>query len=438
MKVKILPSGLSPLQQLILILTSILITAAGIYSLDLWYLTASSILKKKNDETPPPPRRWPNVSIHLPFYNERRVARRILEACARLDYPKKLLEVIVIDDSNDGTTAIVESFMRETNASVKLIHRNSREGFKAGALQRALEASSGDVIAIFDADFIPPRDFLKQVIPYLYMDDRVAFVQARWTYIDGEFSWYAKAISLAIDIYNKVDQVARYLANLIPHFNGTCAVFRKEAIVEVGGWKADTLAEDLDLSIRLKINGWKHIYLPNLEVPGEIPPTFKALKNQQYRWARGFTECLKKHWKALIAEKNLTFLQRFESIIYLATYTLCPISLVGMGVGAAYALMFPKNFYFENLKNYLLLIFNVILSSVIYTAPLAAATTTIFKSKNTLKDRARGFVKLIYLSIFFYTMLLNYSKAVIDGLFKSRGHFHRTPKTGKGQLTIHS
>jgi cellulose synthase/poly-beta-1,6-N-acetylglucosamine synthase-like glycosyltransferase len=414
------------------------VAAAGIYSLDLWYLTASSILKKKDVETPPPPRCWPKVSVHLPFYNERRVARRILEACSRLDYPRKRLEIIVVDDSNDGTTTIVKGFMRETKTQIRLIHRNTREGFKAGALQRALEASSGDVIAIFDADFIPPTNFLKRVIPYLYMDDRIAFVQARWTYIDGEFSWYAKAISLAIDIYNKVDQIARYLSNLIPHFNGTCAVFKKEALLDAGGWKTDTLAEDLDLSIRLKINGWRHVYLPNLEVPGEIPPTFKALKNQQYRWARGFTECLKKHWRALIAEKKLTLPQRLESIIYLATYTLCPISLIGMGLGIAYAILFPKNFYLENLKNYLLLIFNVILSSIIYTAPLAAATTTIFKSKETLKGRVQGFIKLIYLAIFFYTMLLNYSKAVIDGLLKGGGYFIRTPKIGRGPLTIHT
>lgn len=430
-KVKVLPSGLNPLQQLILILTSMIIAVAGIYSLDLWFLTASSVLKKKDMGKPPPLSRWPKVSVHLPFYNERRVARRILEACSRLDYPRELLEIIVVDDSDDGTTEIVEGFIKEAETQIRLIRRRGREGFKAGALQRALEASEGDVIAIFDADYIPSRDFLKRVIPYLYMDDRIAFVQARWTYIDGEFSWYAKAISLAIDIYNKVDQAARYLSNLIPHFNGTCAVFRKKALLDVGGWNADTLAEDLDLSIRLKMRGWKHVYLPELEVPGEIPPTFKALKNQQYRWARGFTECLKKHWKALIVEKSLTIPQRFESLIYLATYVLCPVSLAGMALGGAYSLIFPKNFYIENLKSYLLLIFNVVFSSVIYTAPLAAATTTIFRSKDTLKGRVKGFIKLIYLTIFFYVMLLNYSKAVVDGLLKGRGYFHRTPKTGR-------
>lgn len=426
---EIIPAGLTLAQQLILILSSFIILLVGIYSLNMWYLTASSILKKK-DKKPGFMDFWPKVSIHLPFYNERRVAGRILSSCLKLNYPKDKIEIIVVDDSNDGTTEIVKRFLKKTGKPIKLIHRSEREGFKAGALQKALETSKGDVIAVFDADYIPPKDFLKEIIPYLYSDERIAFVQARWTYIDGEFSWHAKAMSLAIDVYGKVDQVARYFLNLVPHFNGTCAVFKKKAIVEAGGWNSDTVTEDLDLSIRLKMKGWKHIYLSDLEVPGEIPPTFKALKNQQYRWARGFTECLKKYWKPLIGNKNLTAAQKIESIIYLATYTICPISLVGMALGVAYGFAFPKDFYLENLKNYFLLIFNVAFSTVIYTAPLAAATTAILKYRGTLKNRLLKFNKLIYLVIFFYAMILNYSKAVIEAIIKERGYFHRTPKTG--------
>ena len=173
-----------------------------------------------------------------------------------------------------------------------------------------MQKSTGEFIALFDADYVPPADFLKKMIPQLYLDDRVAFAQSRWSYLDGQFSWIAKAMSLAIDVYAFVDQRARYVGNLLAHFSGTCGVFRRKAIEDAGGWSADTLAEDLDLSIRLHLKGWKYIYVPTVVCPGEIPPSFDNLRHQQYRWAKGYSECLRKHGGAILTKCSAELLSK--------------------------------------------------------------------------------------------------------------------------------
>ncbi len=347
-----------------------------------------------------------------------------------LDYPKNKLEIIVIDDSDDGTSEIVEEYRTRFNPLIKVIRRSTREGYKAGALQDALEVSSGEFISIFDADYTPSKDLLKIMIPYLYLKENIAFVQARWGYTDGTFSWYSKGIALAIDIYGVIDQLARFSKQLVPHFNGTAAIFRKSAIESVGGWKSDTLAEDLDLSIRLKLSGFTHIYLPWVVCPGEIPPTFQNLQTQQYRWARGFTECLRKYWLTILRSKKLPLFKKIDTLIYLYTYLVPLLSIIGIATGLIYFAIFPTNFYLDNLTNSMLLRFHLLFSLISYSAPIVTIAATFSKYTGGIKEKIHKLWWVGYLALVFYTLLMTYSKAAIDGFIKKKGEFVRTPKIG--------
>lgn len=338
------PTDLTTLQQLVLLLVTVVTGLVAIYACNIWVLSILSIRRRKLPN-PPEIDSWPLVSIHLPFYDEKCVAGRLLDACVNFDYPHNRLEIIVVDDSTDGTTSVAREFETRYPNLVKVIHRNERSGFKAGALQVAMQHSSGQFICLFDADYVPPRSFLKQMIPYLYLDERAAFAQARWSYLDGQFSWFAKAISLAIDIYAFVDQKARSVGNLLAHFSGTCAVFRRQAIEDVGGWNPDTVTEDLDLSIRLHLKGWRYIYVPTVACPGEIPRSFDGLKLQQFRWARGFSECLRRYAGAILRSEKLSFFQKSEAIMHLGTYFMSPLTIIGIVVGLLYYSIFPPSFW---------------------------------------------------------------------------------------------
>ncbi len=423
-------SNLSLIQQVILLLAVTIIFFIGIYSLDLWFLTLISIFHARKNSPPPSISNWPKVTIQLPFYNESHVASRILDACINLDYPKNKLEIIVIDDSNDGTSKIVDKYRTQFNHLIKVIRRSTRKGYKAGALQDALEISSGEFISVFDADYTPSKDLLKIMIPYLYLKENVAFVQARWGYLDRDFSWYAKGIALAIDIYGVIDQLARFSMQLLPHFNGTAAIFRKNAIESVGGWKSDTLAEDLDLSIRLKLSGFTHIYLPWVVCPGEIPPTFQNLQTQQYRWARGFIECLKKYWLTILRSKRLPLFKKIDSLVYLHTYMIPLLSIIGIVTGLIYFAIFPTNFYLDNLTNSMLLGFHFLFSFISSSAPLVTIIATFSKYSGRMKEKILKLEGVVYLALVFSTLLLTYSKATIDGFIQKQGEFVRTPKIG--------
>ncbi|MEM4246368.1 MAG: glycosyltransferase [Candidatus Bathyarchaeia archaeon] len=426
----LLTDGLTVGQQIVLLALFTVVFLVGVYSLDLWFLTLASFLAKRGEGRAPAISDWPKITIQLPFYNEARVASRILESCLSLDYPRDRLEIVVIDDSNDGTSEIVEKYRERFAPLIKVVGRRKRDGLKAGALTEALKVSDGEFISVFDAAYLPSRYLLKRMVPYLYLGEDVAFVQARWGYIDDSFSWYAKAVALAIDIYGLVDQIARFSLGLVPHFNGTAAIFRKSAVERVGGWSPETLAEDLDLSIRLKLHGYTHVYLPWIVCPGEIPHTFRNLRAQQYRWARGFTECLKKYWVPILRSKRLSIMKKVESLVYLQSYLMPLLSLIGIACGAVYFTIFPSNFYLDHLKDSLLLALHLLFSAISYTAPLASATAAISMYDGGFREKVGKAVNLALLVLFFYSMLLTYSKAAIDALIGGRGEFVRTPKTG--------
>jgi cellulose synthase/poly-beta-1,6-N-acetylglucosamine synthase-like glycosyltransferase len=421
---------LTSLQQLVLFSVAMVTGLISIYAFNMWILTLLSVRGRNKLADPPRLESWPKVSVHLPIFNEERVAKRLLEACVKLDYPSDKLEILVLDDSNDGTTNIARSFEAKYPNLVKVFHREDRTGFKAGALELAMQNSNGEFIALFDADYIPPTNFLKKMIPFLYLDDKIAFAQSRWSYLDGQFSWIAKAISLGIDVYAFVDQRARYVGNLLAHFSGTCGVFRRNAIQDAGGWSADTLAEDMDLSIRLHLKGWKYIYVPTVVCPGEIPPSFDNLRHQQYRWAKGFSECLRKHGIAILRSNRLNVFQKAEAFLHLSTYFLCPLTIMAIVAGLLYYAVFPPSFWLMGFWRYHVAVITFILSLVIYSAPFAAASVAVYQLSKIGVIKLRRILHLGYMGAVLYGLLLSNSRAVVEGLFSRTSYFYRTPKTG--------
>lgn len=414
------------LQQIVLALFVTVTGLLAIFSLNIWALTLISLRGRNKLPKPPQLTEWPKVSINLPLFNEQRVVRRILNACAELDYPRGKMEIIVVDDSDDGTTEIANGFERQYPGLVRVIHRDKRIGFKAGALKQALSNSSGEFVTYFDADYVPPRDFLRKMIPFLYVDHKVGFVQARWSYFDGGFSWLARAVSLGIDIWAFIDQRARYVGNLLAHFSGTCGIFRKKAILEAGGWQDDTLADDLDLSIRLHLSGWKYVYVPTVVCPGEIPPTFDTLRSQQFRWAKGFSQCLRKHGMTILRSKSLSAFQKVEAILHLCTFFLAPLSMMALVATVMYYAVFPLSFWLWDWWRYSVMVFTFLLSLSIYTAPLVASWVTV----SEIKSSFRRVLHLGYMGAVLYRLLLSNTRAVIEGLIGTPSYFYRTLKVG--------
>ncbi len=429
------PTNLTDLQQFALVMVMVVTGLISIYAFNVLFLTVLSVRgRKRSVDQAQQPKSWPNVSVHLPLYNESRVAFRLLSACVDFDYPRDKLEIIVVDDSTDETTKIVRDFESKYSNLVRVIHREERVGFKAGALQSALEQSSGELIVLFDADYVPPQDFLKKMVPYVYLDRKIGFVQSRWSYLDGQFSWIAKAISLAIDIYAFIDQRARFAGKLLAHFSGTCGVFRRQAIEDVGGWSADTLAEDLDLSIRLHLKGWKYVYVPTVVCPGEIPPSFDNLRHQQFRWAKGFSECIRKHGRSIVRSRELSALQKLEALLHLATYFICPLTIIGIAVAGLYYTVFPPSFWLLDFWRYQIALLLFLLSVVIYSAPIVASAVTVSEVPGLEVTKLRRITHLGYLGALVYGLLLSNTKAVIDGLFSKTSYFYRTPKIGMSGL----
>jgi len=245
---------------------------------------------------PPEPASWPKVTIQLPIYNERYVVERLVDAIARLEYPPELLEVQVLDDSTDETQQVARGCVERYRAlglQVHYLHRANREGFKAGALAEGLKAATGELIAIFDADFQPAPDFLRLTLPY-FGEANVAMVQTRWSYLNRDYSALTEVESILLDGHFVIEHGARARSGCFFNFNGTAGVWRRTAIEDAGGWQHDTLTEDTDLSYRAQLRGWKFLYLPEIDCPSELPVEMNSFKTQQARWAKGLMQTAKK------------------------------------------------------------------------------------------------------------------------------------------------
>ena len=307
--------------------TAVLLATYGLNSLIIVLL----YLRRRREHQPPPPlTNEPPVTVQLPIYNELHVVERLIDAVTRLDYPQDKLQIQVLDDSSDETTALAQArvnYYRRQGFDIVLIHRPERTGFKAGALQQGLETATGEFIAIFDADFVPNPDFLQDIIPHFQGQLRLGMVQARWGHINADYSPLTRAQALALDGHFVVEQTARQRSGLFLNFNGASGVWRKSCIEEAGGWQGDTLSEDLDLSYRAQLGGWEFLYLPDVVSPAEIPPQINAFKRQQFRWAKGSIQCLLKHWRTLARARQPAFV-RLQGLIHLSNYLIHPLMLI--------------------------------------------------------------------------------------------------------------
>ncbi len=269
----------------------------SIYGIHRYVLT---YLYLKNRHKAPKPEKFfeklPTITVQLPIFNERYVVERLLEAVSLLDYPRECLEVQLLDDSTDETRGVAERLARryaDAGLPVAYLHRENREGFKAGALAEGLKVSTGEYVAIFDADFVPPPDFLRRMVQY-FTDPKVGMVQGRWTWINQHYSALTEVQAIMLDGHFVVEHAGRNFSGRFFNFNGTAGMWRRAAIEDAGGWEHDTLTEDSDLSYRAQLKGWKFIYDPSTVCPSELPVEMNSFKTQQARWAKGLIQVAKK------------------------------------------------------------------------------------------------------------------------------------------------
>ncbi|MEZ4943744.1 MAG: glycosyltransferase [Saprospiraceae bacterium] len=371
----------------------------------------------------------PFVTVQLPMYNEMYVAERIIDYVAAQEYPKDKFEIHVLDDSTDDTVGIVAAKVAELKAqgfNIEHIHRVNRQGYKAGALQEAMPKAKGDFIAIFDADFTPRPDFLRTTMAY-FEDPKIAIVQTRWEHINADYSMLTRLQALQLNVHFTVEQAGRSYGNLLLQFNGTAGVWRKKVIDEAGGWQSDTLTEDLDLSFRAQIMGYKIQYLEKLGSPAELPVDMNALKGQQFRWNKGGAQNARKLLKLVWSTDKLNRVQKMHAISQLLAYG------VFLWVFIAAVSSIPLSFAFQELGiSTHFLSFSVVglfaVAAISYTANITAALH---------RNQAPSFwekVRFFGLFLSFLPMSMGLSLynaiAVVEGLRGKVSAFVRTPKYG--------
>jgi cellulose synthase/poly-beta-1,6-N-acetylglucosamine synthase-like glycosyltransferase len=342
------------IQWVFFILSVIISLFFFLYGFNHYYMLS----KAKHYKQPPCldcPSLRPAVSIQLPIYNEKYVTHRLMDACTRMVevYGIDKAQIVLLDDSDDDTIEeidkVVEDY-RQRNFNIEIFRRGTRQGFKAGALQIALERTPEDFISIFDADFTPPPDFLVRTLPYFAQDENLGIVQSRWGHLNRDFNILTRGTAILMDIHFIIEQTGRYAAGFFQNFNGSGGVLRKKAILEAGGWQADTLAEDLDLSYRMQLKGYKVLYLRDLQSPGEIPPTIPSYKQQQSRWACGSLRAARKILPILAQQPEINFRKRLQAFIHLTGYFIHPLMAISfilaclstfLNVGAVSHLPYP-------------------------------------------------------------------------------------------------
>ncbi|HTS93616.1 MAG TPA: cellulose synthase family protein [Stellaceae bacterium] len=366
----------------------------------------------------------PSVTVQLPIYNEMYVVERLLEAVARLDYPSALLEIQVLDDSTDETVEIAENAVRRLAArgiDIKYLHRTDRQGFKAGALQAGLATAKGEFIAIFDADFVPSPDFLKRLLPQ-FADPKVGMVQSRWGHLNGQYSLLTKLQALMLDAHFIFEHGARSRSGCFFHFNGTAGIWRRDAIVSAGGWQFDTLTEDLDLSYRAQLEGWRFVYLPDVVSPAEVPIEINGFKAQQRRWTKGTAQtCFKILPRVLRAP--LPIRVKVEAFFHL-TASFCHPLVLMLAVLTVPAM--PFLIRIGSLPWYEALFVNLLLISSTLSA-LCFYSLSQRQLHGDWKRRLRHIPVLFAVGI---GLSVNNTRAVLEALLRKTDTFVRTPKYG--------
>lgn len=381
-------------------------------------------------QSPVSPETWPVVTTQIPLFNERDVSRRVIQAVAAMDYPPQMHEIQVLDDSTDTTRDLIDEVaaeLRSSGVDIHVVRRPNREGYKAGALGHGLKRCRGEFIAMFDADFVPPRDFLHKTIPLLLASPDVACVQGRWAHINERESWLTRAQALALDVHFAIEQGARSWNGLMMNFNGTAGVWRKAAIDDpaVGGWSGDTLVEDMDLSYRAQMAGWRLEYCFDLACPAELPNTVQALKSQQRRWSTGAMQTGRKLLPRIWSSgSGLSLAQRLEATFHLSHHmTAIWILLLALIARPMFILLADKHPLFQDW--FWGIWVGIVLTTV---APLAVYGYARF----ALGGGFSGFWAIPYMLAMGLGLCANNSLAVLRGLRLKGGEFVRTPKSGSG------
>lgn len=380
-----------------------------------YYNKYKNVKHKQNPECVPDAM----VTIQLPLYNELYVVERLIETVCEIDYPKELLEIQVLDDSTDETVNITAAMVAKKKAEgfdICHIRRGSREGYKAGALKEGLRVAKGEFVAIFDADFIPKKEFLKKTLSF-FSDDKVGMVQTRWEHLNGDYSMLTKAQALALDGHFVIEQTVRNKAGFFINFNGTGGVWRKSCIVDAGNWHSDTLAEDLDLSYRAQLNGWRFVYLKDFTSPAELPNEISALKTQQFRWTKGHIETAKKILP-LVWKSSVPLRVKLQATVHLTSNLVFPFILLAAILNVP--LIFIKNSgsheaYFA-------------VMSIFVLAFVSSFMFYLYSQRDIRTDWRK---KIVLFPLFMAGSMgfaVNNSRAVIEGLLSRKSEFVRTPK----------
>lgn len=375
--------------------------------------------QRKRKEESPEQSFEPSVTVQLPVYNELYVIRRLIDSVCGLEYPKEKLEIQILDDSTDETYAEVENAVKHYQAlgfDIKHVHRIDRGGFKAGALKNGLLTAKGDFIAIFDADFVPRIEFLRRTLPY-FNDERIGLVQTRWEHLNSEHSLLTRTQAFALDGHFVMEQTVRNKAGFFINFNGTGGIWRKTCIEDAGNWQADTLTEDLDLSYRAQLKGWKFKYLNDFTSPAELPSEVNALKSQQFRWTKGAIETARK-LLPMVWKSKIPFRVKVHSTFHLTNNIVFPFILL------AGILNVPLVFIKQQGGHELYFAF----MSVFVLAFIGSFVFYLYSQKAVYPDWQK---RLLLFPLFMAGSMgfaVNNSRAVFEALFKKKSEFIRTPK----------
>ena len=364
----------------------------------------------------------PHVTTQIPLYNEANVAERVIVAVAAIDYPTNKHEIQILDDSTDETCTIVDQIaasLRKQGKDISVFRRKNRQGYKAGALAEGMTVCKGEFIAIFDSDFVPKPDYLHQTIPPLLADEKLAFVQARWGHLNTSYSALTQAQSIGIDGHFMIEQSTRAFNGFFMNFNGTAGVWRKKAIYDAGGWQADTLTEDMDLSYRCQLVGWRASFLVDVVVPAELPETYTAFKSQQFRWAKGSIQTAIKLYPRVL-RSQASIMSKIQAFLHLTHYCIHPIMALLSILTLPVLLTLNVNVPWQIM----------VLCMVCILVAICGPSTLYLTSQIVTKA---GFKRLLFFPVLMCVgvgIALSNTRAVFEALMNIKSGFIRTPKRG--------
>jgi len=416
--------------EFILALYAVVIIILTIYACHAWVMFFYYVRSRgKKGLKAEKPERFPLVCVQLPMYNEKYVVERLLRQVTQLDWPRDRLEIQVLDDSTDETTQICRrlvSYYRAQGFKIRLMHRTDRKGYKGGALTDGLRKTRASLVAVFDADFLPPRDFLRKTVPY-FKDRRVAVVQSRWEHINHDYSLLTRVQAILLDQHFTIEQQMRNRFGHFMTFNGTAGVWRKRAIEDAGGWDGNCLAEDVDLSFRAQLRGWKFIYLNDLRSPSELPIDVAGFKSQQFRWAKGTIQAGKKLLPAIFSSK-LSFLSKFEAVMHVTAHLVYPLLFL------LALLTFPLLLVRQSGIDYRSYF---VFMSVFSIGALPYFMLYFFAQRDSYPDWKSRLKAVPFVVSAVMALSVNNSIAVLEGFIGKASEFVRTPKyniTGRETL----